>query len=254
MYINMKKILFFAASMLCFAACGQGGSKPQQEGGEETTTPVTEVVEEVEVEIAKPTKPMVYSNAYDGYVDIREAASLESLVLGQLHNGPEGAEVVGVEGEWTKVYINGIVGYVPSADIQNTPTVAVDLNISADKLQGVWSADGYAYYFIFDNGTYCIGDQYGSDLFFGTYVFAGSEIVLTHKHYTELANEYGRQEEKGERISVKGNKLGNMHREQFLTAEELIELDEMGMFDGFVITEEAFNEQKRIVMNKLKFD
>ena len=248
----MKKILFFAASILCFTACGQGGSKPKQEGGEETTTPLTEVVEEVEVEITKPTKQMVYSNAYDGYVDIREAATVESIVLGQLHNGPEGAELLGIEGEWTKVLFNGVVGYVPSADVQDTPTAAVDSNISVDKLQGVWSADGYAYYFIFDNGTYSVGDQYGSDLFFGTYVFVGSDIVLTHKHYTELANEYGRQEEKGERISVKGNKLGNMHREQFLTEEELIELDEMGMFDGFVITEEAFNEQKRIVKNQLK--
>lgn len=247
----MKKILFFAASILCFTACGQGGSKPKQEGGEETTTPLTEVVEEVEVEITKLTKQMVYSNAYDGYVDIREAATVESIVLGQLHNGPEGAELLGIEGEWTKVLFNGVVGYVSSVDVQDTPTAAIGSNISVDKLQGVWSADGYAYYFIFDNGTYSIGDQYGSDLFFGTYVFVGSDIVLTHKHYTELANEYGRQEEKGERISVKGNKLGNMHREQFLTEEELIELDEMGMFDGFVITEEAFNEQKRVVKNQL---
>ena len=64
----------------------------------------------------------VYSNAYDGYVNIRQAPLSNAPILGVLHNGPEGAVLLGVEGEWKKIDCNGIVGYVYEKYVQDTPT------------------------------------------------------------------------------------------------------------------------------------
>ena len=64
----------------------------------------------------------VYSNAYDGFVNIRQEPQSEAPILGVLRNGPEGAVLLGTEGEWTKIDCNGIVGYVYEKYVQDTPT------------------------------------------------------------------------------------------------------------------------------------
>ena len=64
----------------------------------------------------------VYSNAYDGYVNVRAEPTTKAKILCTLPNGPEGAELLGIEGKWTKVRINGVEGYVWSAQVQSTPT------------------------------------------------------------------------------------------------------------------------------------
>ena len=74
--------------------------------------------------ISNSTNPVqrVYSNAYDGFVNIRQTPNGNAPILGVLRNGPEGAVLLGAEGAWSKVDCNGIVGYVASKYIQNTPT------------------------------------------------------------------------------------------------------------------------------------
>jgi hypothetical protein len=57
-------------------------------------------------------------------------------VLGVLRNGPEGAELLGVEGKWTKVRISGIEGYVWTADTQSYPSDPV--YISSASVIGEW--------------------------------------------------------------------------------------------------------------------
>lgn len=64
----------------------------------------------------------VYSNAYDGFVNIRQEPQSKSPILGVLKNGPEGAILLGTEGEWKKIDCNGIVGYVYEKYVQDTPT------------------------------------------------------------------------------------------------------------------------------------
>lgn len=64
----------------------------------------------------------VYSNAYDGFVNIRQAPQSKAPILGVLRNGPEGAILLGSEGEWKKIDCNGIVGYVFGKYVQDTPT------------------------------------------------------------------------------------------------------------------------------------
>ena len=64
----------------------------------------------------------VYSNAYDGFVNIRQAPQSKAPILGVLRNGPEGAILLSTEGEWKKIDCNGIVGYVYEKYVQDTPT------------------------------------------------------------------------------------------------------------------------------------
>ena len=64
----------------------------------------------------------VYSNAYDGFVNIRQSPSSKAPILGVLKNGPDGAILLGAEGEWKKIDYNGIVGYVYEKYVQDTPT------------------------------------------------------------------------------------------------------------------------------------
>ena len=64
----------------------------------------------------------VYSNAYDGFVNIRQAPESKAPIIGVLRNGPEGAVLLGTEGEWKKIDCNGIVGYVYEKYVQDTPT------------------------------------------------------------------------------------------------------------------------------------
>lgn len=67
-------------------------------------------------------KPKVYSNAYDGFVNIREKPDGNAPILGVLRNGPDGAIMLNKDGYWTKIDYHGVVGYVATQYIQTTPT------------------------------------------------------------------------------------------------------------------------------------
>lgn len=70
---------------------------------------------------APNTSKKVYAVAYDGFVNIRRAPNKKARILGVLKNGPEGALWLGVENGWVKIDYNGIVGYVYSKYVQDTP-------------------------------------------------------------------------------------------------------------------------------------
>ena len=74
--------------------------------------------------VSNSTDPVtkVYSNAYDGFVNVRERPDNSAPILGVLRNGPEGAILLGTEGDWKKVNCNGIVGYVHGLYLLDTPT------------------------------------------------------------------------------------------------------------------------------------
>jgi uncharacterized protein YgiM (DUF1202 family) len=102
---------------------------------------------------------VLYANSYDGYVNVRAAASSKSKVVCKLYNGDDGAERLGTEGNWVKIRYNGKVGYVHKDYIQNTPTAPVYLD--AADIVGVWSheiaTDPYELdLLIFDNGQFAI--------------------------------------------------------------------------------------------------
>ena len=78
--------------------------------------------DEMEDEYSATQEPKVYSNAYDGFVNIRQEPQSKAPILGVLKNGPDGAVLLGTEGEWKKIDYNGIVGYVYEKYVQDTPT------------------------------------------------------------------------------------------------------------------------------------
>lgn len=122
--------------------------------------------------------PKVYSNCFDGYLNVRAEPSSKSKILGTLPNGPEGAELLGVDGKWSKVRVNGVVGYVWSADVQSTPTEPV--YISAADVVGEWeSCDGrmWGHYSIKSNGKFVlyVDDRESSD---GTWYLSRDKLVL----------------------------------------------------------------------------
>ena len=122
----MKKIFLFAATMLLAVSVASATQSAEVSN---------EVVDAVKTEAAA-LAPKVFSNCYDGYLNVRAEPSSKSKVVGTLRNGPEGAELLGVEGKWTKVSVNGVVGYIWSADTQSYPSDPVYIDASA--VVGEW--------------------------------------------------------------------------------------------------------------------
>lgn len=128
-----------------------------------------------------PEVPMVYSNSYDGYLNVRAGASTTSQVLGILRNG-EAAELLSIEGKWTKVRVNGIEGYIWSADTQSYPSDPVYIDASAVVGEWAW-CDENAH---FDSCTIeSKGDFYMSGYLSmeasGKWHLSGSDIILEYE-------------------------------------------------------------------------
>ncbi|MBO7306753.1 MAG: SH3 domain-containing protein [Alistipes sp.] len=86
----------------------------------------------------------VYSNGYDGYVNIRQKASTKSSILGIMPNGNNAAEFIEVaydNDKWYYIYYNGIYGYVAKSQMSWKPTAAVNLDIKASWIEGKWVDD-----------------------------------------------------------------------------------------------------------------
>ena len=130
--------------------------------------------------------PRVYSNCYDGYLNVRSAPSSKSTIVGTLRNGPEGAELLGVEGSWSKVRVNGVVGYVFSNYLQSKPTDPV--HISASAVVGVWVMTTWsagASYTIQSNGKFTFENTSGTTRS-GTWYLSYDKIVLKYSNGNKI--------------------------------------------------------------------
>lgn len=127
--------------------------------------------------------PMVYSNCYDGYLNVRAQPTTKSQVLGILRNGPEGAVLLGVEGKWVKVRVNSIEGYVWAADTQSYPSDPV--NISAASVIGEWVwCDENAHFdscTIESNGNFYLSGYLNMETS-GKWHLSGNNLVLKHSN------------------------------------------------------------------------
>ena len=140
-------------------------------------------------EVARPANPYevrVYSNAYDGYVNVRQGPTLKSTVLGKLRNGDEYLVQLGVQGNWIAVNWHGMTGYVNKSVVGSKPWKPVYLDIDGNSFQG-WYTDGYTSYLVFSNGKYAAVHHYG-DLAYGVWLFEGSDVIFKTRSVTD----YGR--------------------------------------------------------------
>lgn len=141
---------------------------------------------------------ILYSNAYDGYVNIRQAPTTKSAIIGVLRNGEEFVEKIGEDGNWMAVEWENGIGYVHKNMVGTKPWKAFNLNITADQIEGVYYADtGHDgilidLYCIFSNGRFIHSSYDHSDEnSYGKWKFEGTDIVLTTKYVTALGKDAG---------------------------------------------------------------
>lgn len=147
----MKKLMYAAMLLLSLGtmvSCGNNGQGKTEK--KETANIETQKVTPVEEAELVDTRPRVYACAYDAFVNIREAPKAKAPIVGVFKNGPEGAVLLGTEGEWTKIDCDGIVGYVFSKHVQDTPTVAYTGSATIDDIAGVYYTEGYGMYLWYD--------------------------------------------------------------------------------------------------------
>lgn len=169
----MKKTLLFAATMLLAVSVASATESA------EVTNEVNDSIE------AAAALPKVYSNCYDGYLNVRQAPTTQSQIVGKLKNGSVGAELLGVEGSWSRVRVNGVVGYVASKYLQSTPTEAVYVDASA--FIGQWARvhmGGGTAFTIKSNGKFTMENTSGAT-YSGSWYLAGYKLILKYSNGTK---------------------------------------------------------------------
>ena len=165
-----------------------------------------------------PYEVRIYSNAYDGFVNVRAQPSAKSAKLGRLNNGNDYLVKLGVQGKWTIVKWQNGIGYVNSTVVGYTPWKPVYLGVDGDSLQGAYfmdeGGDYFAYYLVFNNGkfAYIQDGKRAGDQYYGTWKLEGTDIIFTTKYKT---NECWVDTHVGatERLPVRGNMIGEYKRE-----------------------------------------
>lgn len=194
-FITLSILTTTLAMVSCDLLGGPKGQKQVEEApqptpvvGEFTQAPVVE-----EFTPAPPQNPneiRVYSNAFDGFVNIRQAPTTKSKIIGRLNNGNDYLVQLGVQGKWTQVQLQGQVGYVNSAVVGYTPWKPVTLGVDADWIEGAYECCvcvgecGYDL-LVFNNGKFALSEGAGYIVAYGTWKFEGKDIVLLVKKIVE---------------------------------------------------------------------
>ena len=224
----MKKIIFAAMALAC-ASCILFTSCSDNKGKKSTNLPKkAEVVEEPEGEYDEEEYyedsadwygdglERVYCKAYDGFVNVREAASFSAKKIGTFKNGPDPAEVLEDLGEWLHICTpEGVEGYIPSKFVQDTPTIAYTGSATASWLEGVWYTDGGYVLMIYNNGTWEWGYDY--PVCYGTYIMQNNEVAFS----TVWSDDSSVTFNETLPINKSANKLGTYEKSGgFMTEEE----------------------------------
>lgn len=167
----MKKLLLFATTMLLALSGIELCAANESVNANESTA-----------EAVAPAGPKVYSNCYDGYLNVRAQPTTQSQILARLNNGPDGAELLGVEGSWSKVRVNGVVGYVSSKYLQSTPTDPV--YIDASVVVGDWFGDCSGVLKIKSNGKFehTFGFSAMSETLGGTWHLSCNNVIMKYSN------------------------------------------------------------------------
>ena len=174
----MKRLVYAVMLLLglsMMVSCGNNNQGKTE--NKETVKSETQAQQETVVaEEAEPidNRPRVYACAYDAYVNIRETPNAKASILGVFKNGPEGAVLLGTEGDWTKIDCNGIVGYVVSKYVQETPTIAYTGTATIDDIAGVYYGS-YGMY-LWNDGSWERGYDWPNE--WGYYILQNNEVKL----------------------------------------------------------------------------
>ena len=174
----------------------------------------------------------VYSNAYDGYINIRNSSTSKGTIIGKFKNGPDGAICLSQTGEWTKINYKGVTGYVYTKYLSDTPTEEVTLNIDGNWLKGIWcNAEEQYAYLIFNNGTFALQSASGT-LAYGTYMLKGNDIEFNIKQFLSSMEI---SKIKRFRIDSSSDEIGPLRKQRFLNNTEMY-----GNSEGLTWTESQY--------------
>jgi hypothetical protein len=124
-----------------------GDAKPEAEATpalEETPAPDATLMPETGAEPTPAPEAVITTEDENGTVNIRAAASTDAEIVGTLTGGMN-VTVLGVEGSWTHIRADGIVGYVyskylnapePVEQTEAAPAVEQKINVTANRDPG----------------------------------------------------------------------------------------------------------------------
>lgn len=246
----MKKLFLLTIVISLLTSCSMIHRKNKAKAEEPIEIEAESLVEQISEEInIDPNR--VYSCAYDGFVNMREQPSFKAPKIGQFRNGPQGATLVEDLGEWVKINIGGLVGYVPSKFVQHTPTIAYTGNVSVDWLEAHWGVgDGLL---VFNNGYWEYWANNYCPYIRGYYIMQNNEVKFTAVCWFNTGNDICRWEKCDYestdfigtlQIDEMNGKLGEYEKIDFLTGKESKE--ELEEYGGSVeFTKEEFRMEGR---------
>lgn len=218
----MKRTIFglvaLAAIVVSLAGCGQKEKKN-----------IEEVPAEPEIVVNHdPNKTYIYCNGYDGYLNIRERPTVKSRVLGKFYNGPQGAELIRYEGNWVKISVDGVVGYVNKPYTHTSPTKPVYHD--PDFVIGAWGLDeeNTNDLLIFDDGTFAFWNENTTPCIqgVGRWYLEGHDIIL-RQSYDMFFGEYSRKEMRWN-IDAKAETMDNRYKKLTLITDTKAEKEGYG--------------------------
>jgi hypothetical protein len=178
-------ILLAALSFVLFTAekCSlptRGGSEPEPEVDTLAPTPS-----------AADLIVMVYSNAYDGFLNVREQPDVKSPIIAKIVNGPMGAVKMGEVGGWTIVKVGDKIGYASSRYLQTEPTPEFTDADMAKLLQGVWireSPQDQRVIVLFKNGILAEGFTFEGWTNAGNWKVEGNVLSVNYTREIDFSN------------------------------------------------------------------
>ena len=224
---RIYSILLAGVALVAVASCGNRGKK-------------TEAVEDV---VEEPAEVRVYSNAYDGYTNVRQKPTSKSKLVGTIRQGNEYVVATGVEDNWIQVDYYGQTGYVHKDHVGDTPCKPVTVNVDANWLSGCWTAGNDIHYCIYSNGRYTTEYIYDETIMriHGKWHLEGNEIVLTAVYVHKYSGAYYSKSGDAEIFTINKSTatIGGMKKYALPRQNEVLECE----YDG--ITKESFNFLKK---------